>query len=250
MISEAHLQTLINSLQGAAHARTTDQGQYFMANQKHANNHGFSSIEASIGINYAEMRQHRREQLLALKGSLILEEKHVACIEKLNWQADHAKEPVSSAVCTLFPTGNIHAGLLNKIPILNDQRTTVAVLTFFEDKTSTIPLATLYAFYKKHYPMHQAIIQFLRYLKIAKYFSKIPTNQELTILLMLRQNSASKYVAKAMQINYRTVEEYKARLRNKLTAISLEQLLVILRLPRGRTFTDTNNFGANMEIMA
>jgi DNA-binding CsgD family transcriptional regulator len=92
----------------------------------------------------------------------------------------------------------------------------------------------LYKRYKKHYSMAQAIEQFLHYLRIKQFFQKLPTNQELITLLMLRKNSISKYVARELGISYRTVEEYKSRLRSKLIVISLEGLLVLLRVYQER----------------
>ena len=230
MISDTQLYTLINHLPGPAHARTTDTGKYFIANQYHATNHGFSDINASIGITFKDIYYHRSKQIEMLQGSLILEVQHRQVVERLNIQADRSTKSLCARVCTLFPTGFILDGVLRKVPILGHTRSAVAILTFFEDRTYALDLLELYHLYKKHYPMQRGIIQFLKYLGIKKYFHKLPTNQEMTILLILRENPISKYAAKVLSISYRTVEEYKARLRNKLALISLEDLLILLRM--------------------
>jgi DNA-binding CsgD family transcriptional regulator len=247
MISDEQLYTLIHTLPGAAHVRTTDTGKYFIVNQLHAINHGFTNIEAATGITYQDIYHHRLAKLESLQGSLTLEAQHKILIERINGQADQAKQPLRSHLCTLFPTGRIHSGLLIKIPILGHTQRVVAVLTFFEDRTHELDLFELYNLYKKHYPIQQAIMQFLKYLNIRQYFKKLPTNQELIILLMLRRNAISKYAARLLGISYRTVEEYKARLRNKLILVNLDKLLVLLRIQREKPFISLSNSISNKE---
>ena len=118
------------------------------------------------------------------------------------------------------------------MPLVDTQQQVKAIFSFSQEVTAHTDLVNLYHLYKKHYPAQQAIRQFLNYLHIRTYFLALPTSQELLSLLWLVQHPQVKYVAYQLRLSHRTVEEYKARLRNKLRApCSLERLLVKLRLP-------------------
>jgi DNA-binding CsgD family transcriptional regulator len=230
MLSDEQLYLLIHTFPGAAHARLVETGKYFIVNQHHTTNHGFTDIDAAINITYNDLFHHRSKKIDELHGSLELEKQHRKLIETVNLQADHANKPICTDICALFPTGFIQVGVLKKIPIFGYKNKVVSIFTLFEEKTGFLDLIELYSLYKNHYPLQQAITQFLTYLNIRQYFQKLPTNQELIILLRLRQNPIAKYTARILGINYRTVEEYKTRLRNKLILVSLDSLLILLRM--------------------
>jgi DNA-binding CsgD family transcriptional regulator len=248
MISDEQLFSLVYTLPLPANVRIVSTGKYIVANQLHAIQHGFTHVSESTDITYQEMYHHRCQKLAELEGSLILEEQHKQLIEELNARANQSDEVLSTEICTLFPTGFVHKGTLNKVPILGHHKQVICVLTFFEDKTDQVDLLLLYKLYKKHYPIQKAITQFIKYLKLEKYFKKKPTNRELIIILAMRNNAVSKYVAKILGINYRTVEEYKARLRNKLTFGTLNNLLVFLRSRQQKTSWDYNHTHHNLVL--
>jgi hypothetical protein len=230
MIPEDQLYTFINTLPFAAHVRDIKTNKYIIANKFQATNHGFQDVDSVINVTYSDIYHYRRQKISTLQGSLILEDQYKAFIDEANLQADASQTPLTFKACTLFPTGFIYMGLLKKIPLKDHKQRVVAILTYSEETTHHLDLLDLYNLYKKHYPVHQAISQFLHCLHITHYFQQLPTNQELITLLMLRRNSISKYVARQLGISYRTVEEYKARLRSKLKKINLDGLLVCLRM--------------------
>lgn len=230
MMSEEQLYMFINTLPFAAHVRDVVTGKYILANKYQASNHGLEDTRSVTNITYSDLYHYRRSKLSALQGSLILEDRYKNFIDDANACADISHKPLSFDACSLFPTGFIYKGVLKKIPLLDQKKRVVAILTFSEETTNNLDLLDLFTLYKKHYPIQQAIIQFLHYLNLTAYFQQLPTNQELTTLLILRRNSISKYVARKLSISYRTVEEYKARLRSKLKVINLDGLLVLLRM--------------------
>ncbi len=233
MIDQERLESLhllIRTFPFAAHVRDVRTGKYLIANKYQALNQGFDDIDEVTNVTYTDIYHYRRARISALQGSVELEDQYKMFIDEANVKANQVKTPLHFKICTLFPTGFIYQGLLTKIPILDNVQNVQAVLTFSEEKTDDIDLMDLYYLYKKHYPAQQAITQFLMHLKILEYFSRLPTNQELITLLLLRKSSISKYVAKHLAISYRTVEEYKARLRGKLiNKINLDTLLIRLR---------------------
>lgn len=113
---------------------------------------------------------------------------------------------------------------------MNKGNKVAAILTLGRDITPYADPIYLFSLYKKRYPIRQAISQFLKHLKIDSCFQEMPTNQELIALLTMRKNSVSKYVAKALNVGYKTIEEYKARIRKKLKIVSLDELLIMLRV--------------------
>lgn len=224
-----HLEMLIHLLPFAAHIRDTKTNKYILANQQQAENQGYSSITHVTNVTYEDIYHYRCQRLKALKGNLYLEAYYKNIIDQLNNQIETKKEPLKYQINTLFPTGFIYVGILHKIPLFTEKKVLKGIFTFSKEITSNVNLIVLYQIYKKHYPLNQAINQFLNYLHINHYFLTPPTNQEVMTLLTLRTNSSAKYIAKHYKISSRTAEEHKLRLRNKLKDISLEELLIQLR---------------------
>ena len=115
-----------------------------------------------------------------------------------------------------------------KQPILDTTPTVRAILTYSQDLTPRLDLAYLLALYQRYLAPKQAIQQCLRYLQLETCFYKYPTRRELETLLTLVKVNTSCQVAQRMEIHHRTVEEYKARLRDKLK-IELGKVLLTLR---------------------
>jgi DNA-binding CsgD family transcriptional regulator len=224
---------VIDTLPFATHMRVLASNQYVLANLQHAQQLGFQRTEEVVHISYPYIARHRRECIAELGGSLELEDAYQRFIHQANAQTELAKEPRRFQVCTLFPTGFIYIGIVQKIPILSAKQHVNAILTFSQDITTRFDLADIYLLYKRNYTEgKRAIQQFMKYLGIGDLFRIFPTHRELLTLLMFRKDARAKYVARQLGLSDRTVEEYKARLRNKLkTHISLEQLLLKLRNP-------------------
>ena len=116
-----------------------------------------------------------------------------------------------------------------KKPIVNGHNKVVATFEYSHDMTPYCHPTYLFLLYEKYYSIKEAIQKFLHYFKLDVCFYKLPTRRELLTLLTLRENSCAKYAANLMKISERTVEEYKARLRTKLSIIGLDEVLVRLR---------------------
>jgi hypothetical protein len=224
---------VIDTLPFATHMRILSSNQYVLANLQHAKQLGFQRTEEVMHIAYPYIARHRRQRIAELGGNLELEEAYQRFIHQVNAQTELAKEPRRFQVCTLFPTGFIYIGIVQKIPILSAHQCTNAILTFSQDITTRFDLVDIYQLYKRNYTEgKRAIQQFMKYLGIEDFFRILPTHRELLTLLMFRKDARAKYAARQLGLSDRTVEEYKARLRNKLkNHISLEQLLLKLRNP-------------------
>lgn len=116
-----------------------------------------------------------------------------------------------------------------KKPVLSAQNKVIGIFGYAHDITPYSHPAYLFTLYQQYYTPKQAIEKFLQYLKLDVCFYKLPTHRELLTLLAMRENSTSKYVGESLGIHHRTVEEYKSRLRTKLTVIGLDELLIRLR---------------------
>ena len=162
MFSDTQLDMLINHLPGPAHARTTDTCKYFLANQYHVTQQGFSHLNDAIGITPQEVYYHRTQQLEIIEGSLLLETQHRKIVEHLNYQIDQSTEPLYARLSTLFPTGFIAEGILKKVPILGYTRPVVGVFTFFEDRTHTLICSFKAHLFALHRAKQARICSFLR----------------------------------------------------------------------------------------
>jgi hypothetical protein len=138
--------------------------------------------------------------------------------------------PASFNHIFLNKDGSLLVDKVVKKPILGQQGRPIAILSYAYTVTQYIDLAELYAFYRTYYNKRNAVQRFLKHLHLEREFIEPPTDQELFALLVIQKNvSASKYVAKLMNLSPRTIEEYKSRLRSKLRTLTFEKLLSILR---------------------
>lgn len=117
-----------------------------------------------------------------------------------------------------------------KQPILNYNNNIIAILAYGRDITLYTPLPYLFSLYEEHLPSKKAIKYFLEHINLPHVFHELPTRKELIVLLSMCKTTNIQYIARELGITPRTIEENKARLRNKLKIIGLNELVIQLRI--------------------
>lgn len=117
-----------------------------------------------------------------------------------------------------------------KTPIVNKRNKIIAILCCGYDITDYANLPYLFSLYEHYHPVKEAIWYFLKHLGFKHYFTTLPTRKELIILIAMQTTSNAKALAKRLNIKPKTVDEAKARLRDKLRFVGLDDLLINLRM--------------------
>jgi len=126
--------------------------------------------------------------------------------------------------------GFIYVEEVIKRPILSKDNKIIGLLASANDITNYLDPLYLFSHYQQYHPTKEAIRHFLRYTKIQHFFYALPTKRELETLLIMRRSNATKYIAKEMQLSDKTIAENKARLKDKLKLITLNELVTKLRI--------------------
>jgi DNA-binding CsgD family transcriptional regulator len=201
------------------HLKDVETGKYIFSNQATADIYGLKSADELIGLTEYDLSYFQSQW-----GSA-----YAKVAAKLDRQATKHKCFVQNKCIILTSTGFIRLQNMVKIPVLGAMRQVKAVFTFSYDLTSQIDLFSLFDLYKRYYPKKQAIKCFLKYLNIAQFFTKDPTEAEVLTLLAMCGDDSQKYVASFLDIGAKTVETHRNHLRRKLKDANFHKLLVHMR---------------------
>jgi hypothetical protein len=201
------------------HVKDVETGKYIFSNQAAAEIYGLKSVDEMIGLTEYDLAYFQSR----------LGTVYAKVIEKLDRQTKTHKQFVQNKCVILTSAGFVRVQEMVKIPVLGVSKKVNAVFTFSYDLTSEVDLFSLFKLYKQHYPKKQAIKAFLKYLNIAQFFIKDPTEREVLMLLAMRNDDSQKYVANLLDIGAKTVETHRSHLRRKLKNIDFHKLLVCMR---------------------
>lgn len=234
------LSNFIEQAPFSAHLRDTKTNRYILSNQFSANNIGLDTSRDLIGLKPRDVIEHRLQSEQGLDYNLAWKEKLRILLDKtyeLSSQVLIEKVPAIQRDIELSLSGFIRVTQTIRSPVFDSQKRVVAIASLDCDFVQQCELFYLFQLYTRYLLPKKAIRNFLTYLEVESYFSKMPTCRELTAMLFMRQNSSSKYVAGRLNVSSRTIDEYKARLGAKLVDTSLASLLINLRARN-----ESNNF--------
>ncbi|MGB6976991.1 MAG: LuxR C-terminal-related transcriptional regulator [Gammaproteobacteria bacterium] len=213
------LSNFVASFPHPVHIKDAKTGKYIFSNQATAEIYGLKSADELIGLTEYELTYFQSRWGAA----------YAKVAAKLDRQAKTNKQFVQNKCVILTSAGFIRVQEMVKIPVLGVTRKVNAVFTYSYDLTPEVDLFSLFKLYKRHYPKKQAIKAFLKYLNIAKFFIKDPTETEMLMLLAMRSDDSQKYVASLLDIGAKTVETHRSHLRRKLKDANFHKLLVCMR---------------------
>lgn len=216
------LYDFIQELPHPAHVKDPKTGQYIFTNEKNIKIYGLESVKQLIGTTVQDLDE--------LMGSR-WDNSYAMTVENLDQQVYQSKCIVKdNNRIMLTSDGFVRIQNMVKIPVLGIHNDVKAIATFSYALSKGIELTDLFNIYKKYYPKKRAAITcFLKYLKIETYFRDLPTEAELKLLLVMREDSTYKGAAKKLGVKPKTIEVHRAHIRDKLKNPSLNKLLSVIR---------------------
>lgn len=211
------LDTLVQTHPFSMTVKDAHTGRYFLANEAAAKCYGLTP-DAYCGLTFEEIGKQ-----------WMLPAKHVEQVIQKDAQVCTTKQSLQYQQIIFMHNQTFCIEQVVKQPILDHMLAVKSILTYSQDLTFRFDLCYLFSLYKQYLSNQQSVIKFLQYLQLEIYFQKFPTKRELETLLALRKFNTTHQASQYMGINSRTVEEYKARLRDKLK-IELRELLLKLRI--------------------
>jgi hypothetical protein len=222
------LETFIEHAPFPVSLKAVDTGRYIKANSQAAHFAGLT-LDRFIGMNIQDIANQIHLEPHFINQVLEMDQNVIQHHEVYSFQqifVDYAKEVQIQRVVKL-PTIAPHMD--NSI---------TGILSYSLDIKPQIDLNQLFEIYQRYFPPATAIIHFLQYLKVSQFFYEAPSQQEMDVLLSMRKCSHSKYIAEALHIPYRTVDIYKASLREKTHTLDLEEIVSLIRVRNDRYYTD------------
>ncbi len=150
-------------------------------------------------------------------------------VDELDNLVKTKKQTINRNEVTVTSYGQIRLQNLIKIPVLGLNKTVSGIFTFTQNLTHTLDRDELYKLYKNRYTKDLAIIHFLKHLGLSKFFTSMPTNAELRVLLAGIIQDNYKSIANYLQCSTKTVDMHLSNLRNKIVKGDLSQILVHAR---------------------
>jgi hypothetical protein len=118
-----------------------------------------------------------------------------------------------------------------KKAVLNQSNHMTGILSYAQDIAPYTSRGYLYTLYKTYYPVEVAIQKFLNYLKLDHCFLTLPTEQELYVLLTLYYQKEVDAISEKLAIPPAQVQEYQAKLKEKLAIIEYDEIIMQLNVP-------------------
>jgi hypothetical protein len=162
---------------------------------------------------------------------------------RLVHEAKTSKIKVEIPFTSVFDTGFIYSKTLVKKPVLSrDKRRVIAFLNYSYDRTPTLSLLDLLQLHRDTYIDKFAIKVLLQHFKIAHYFKKPPTAREMQVLLLMRDNSRRKYIAKQLNISENTAASHIQHIKElKLIKPDIDEVTIQLRRVPANLSINTGN---------
>jgi DNA-binding CsgD family transcriptional regulator len=150
-------------------------------------------------------------------------------VNDLDDRVKTTKQTINHNEVTVTSNGQIRLQNLIKIPVISLNKTVLGIFTFTQNLTHTLDRDELYKLYKNRYNKDLAIVHFIRHLGLSKFFTIMPTNAELRVLLAGIIQDNYKSIANYLQCSTKTVDMHLSNLRSKIINGDLSQILVHAR---------------------
>jgi hypothetical protein len=155
---------------------------------------------------------------------------------RLEYEVKMLKTEVRGSYITILDDGFVYSKTLVKRPMLSrDKRRVIAILNCSYDRTPTLSLLDLFQLHRDIYPDKFAIKVLLQYLNITNYFKAPPSAREMQVLLLTRESSRRKYIAKQLNITDNTAASHIQHIKElKLIKPDIDEVTIQLRrVPAG-----------------
>lgn len=219
-ILNGFLENFVHAQDFPATVKDVKTGRYCICNQSVANLSGLTT-EKYLGLTAQDIGKINQLKSTVIANILFMDHQ----------VATQAVEFVQFKQAFFTKQKFIYFEEVTKKPIKGQNGNIIAILGYSHDITPYLDLMNLFEFYRQyHHSNKQAIQYFLHYMQLDHFFHELPTKQELIVLLTMRKFSQTKQIADELALSFKTVNSYKAHLRDKLKFINLNDLIIQLRI--------------------
>jgi DNA-binding CsgD family transcriptional regulator len=223
-ITEESMSDLVKLMPNSAHIKNIQNGKYLATNVKNLCTYGFTKESEFTGLTFDDLNGF----MIPHWGAPFVE-----TIKQFDEKV-HISGKTGVLKNLVFKDKNnfVRYQDLYKIPIYHKRQTTKAnlIFTITIEYTDKIPQRELYEKYKElNTSKADAIMNFMRYLDIEKFFYEPLTDKELLCLLSAKYNQAHKCIARDLNINIKTVETHLGNIADKLKNTTLQSVIAALR---------------------
>ncbi|WP_158900354.1 LuxR family transcriptional regulator [Burkholderia sp. L27(2015)] len=219
MKSNSELTSLIENFPVSASLKEADTGKYVVNNAYFSRQFGVENPMDLVGITVRDLTFRQQEW-----GT-----QYATMIEKLDFHAREKKSHVLGRHQFLDDSGEAQLGEMVKFPVLGSRENILAIVTYWNDITPTLPPNSLYRLYRSFYDAKSAIKRVLVCLEVDQYFVTPPTDAQFRVFLLKAERFANKEIGKFLGMSDRTVECHLATLRNKAVDGNLSPVLSLVK---------------------
>lgn len=210
---------MVNLLDMPAHIKDASSRKYIHCNTLNLEIYGLDKIDQIVGKTVIELDGGMKNYW----GSEYADQ-----VNQMDYDVVYGQKPVVDVRTILTINGLVRLQRMAKAPLIHNKKT-LAIFTFSQNLTRTLNIQALYDQYKVFYPKKIAVKKFLTHLDIIEYFSDLPTDSELNVLIAKVSNSRTKELSTQLHLSPKTIEFHSLNLRNKMQNEDLFKLLFVMR---------------------
>ncbi|MBP9742618.1 MAG: hypothetical protein KBD37_04585 [Burkholderiales bacterium] len=152
-------------------------------------------------------------------------------VEKLEYMVLDRKEKIIGQMHTiLLQNGQLMVQQMEKIPLIDNNGKASSILTSSHNLIDKLSLKKLYNLYKNYFKnKSKAISGLLNHIGLESYFTDLPTEDELMVLLTQRIYDNHDEVARVLNISLSAVSKYAYMLQGKIKNEDITGVLATIR---------------------
>lgn len=217
------LDDIISAFPTPAHLKDSTTGKYIYTNKANLAFYNLNEVKELVGYTVKDLNGFMQPYW----GGGFAKE-----VEALEYSVINKKEKMVDIRTILLPCGKLMIQHMEKTPIIDSNGEASSILTMSRDLSVDLSLAELFNLYKKHLTKTDKnlfIRGVLKHLGLDEYFTSLPTEGELRVLLAQRNLYSYIEVAKVLGLSLNSVKKYVVELRKKVKNYDLVRTLVALR---------------------
>lgn len=220
-LTEESMYKLVESMGNSVHIKNVQNGKYVATNKLNLRTYGFTKESELLGLTFDDLND------------FMIPHWGMAFVEVIKQFDERVKASGKVEILKnlVFKDKNnfIRCQDLYKIPIFHKEQMDF-IFTMTVEYTDKISQPELYEKYKNmNQSKASALLYFMRYLNIERFFYEPLTEKELLCLLSAKYNQAHKCIATDLNINIKTVETHLGNIVGKLKNITMQSVISVLR---------------------
>lgn len=222
------LKIILDNYSGSAHIKNVSDGKYVYSNRANVKKFGLIKPEEIYGLTIKDLDVRMHEKWGSV-GDIAVELEKVVVTE--------CRQVIDTGRAFLTANGHVYMHEMIKIPLLSKGEVS-RIVTLSNNIADNLNLIDLYELYRKFYSANPrqglAIKKFLEHIGIDKFFTTLPTDAEIRVLIARKSSGTQKELAYIVSSSQKTVETHLCNLRKKIHGSDIYGLVLNIRNKTGR----------------